>query len=393
MKTNIFAHGFADNRIVSFGASRKGRVWSHEEARDIHEWVRWAQGIGPSITNESISLDSVMSGFLLPEPAKARPPFVPLAIEWPHELIATLSENRRVVYAGQAFSLMDTELRLQEHRRDGQLAFDIVTPAWRLGFEFVFQENEPPLIRPAGADGYVETINGRIELSAFLTHHGLFVTFENETVLMEQGFLLHPLRERQLFPREAVETGDWSGINIQRESQGPHRDPTTIQHRAVEMLSSEADWEVVLDDDGPGELADIVLMARVGEDLNVLFAHCKYSSRDFAGARIDDLYDVCGQAMKMNRAKSVPELLTRRLWRRETARQEKGTPGLIVGSAELLTTIVREARYRKLRATIAIVQPGVSKAAMSEDMQTLLGGTERFLYETFGMKLRVIASE
>ena len=50
-----------------------------------------------------------------------------------------------------------------------------------------------------------------------------------------------------------------------------------------------------------------------GTTFNLLLAHCKYSSKSEGGARIDDLYDVCGQAMKMNRAKSVPELLARRL--------------------------------------------------------------------------------
>lgn len=121
-------------------------------------------------------------------------------------------------------------------------------------------------------------------------------------------------------------------------------------------------------------------------------AHCKYSSGDKPGARIDDLYDVCGQSMKMNRAKSIPELLTKRLFRRERQRQSAGKSGLIVGDIGTLAAIVREARYRTLHVAIAIVQPGMSKTLVSEDMRALLGGTERFLVETHGMRLRVIAS-
>ena len=55
---------------------------------------------------------------------------------------------------------------------------------------------------------------------------------------------------------------------------------------------------MVLDDDGTGELADIVLMRRLDQELEILLAHCKYSSQPTPGARIDDFYDVCGQAMK-----------------------------------------------------------------------------------------------
>lgn len=392
MKTNIFAHGFADGRAVSFGASRKGRVWSHEEAHDIHDWVRWAREVGPTITDESISLESVMSGFLLPEPAKERPRYVPLGIEWPYELIATLSESRQIAFNGQAFSLLETDLRLTTHEPDGPLTFEVSTPVWSLGFEYVFRDDEPPVIRPTGEDAQVETPKGSTSLSAFLTQHGLLVAFEDEVILVEQGFLLRPNRERRLFPTEAIETVDWSGVNIQKESQGPDRDPDSVQYRAIEVLAAEADWEIVLDDDGTGELADIVLMSRRDEDLDLLLVHCKYSSEPQPGARIDDLYDVCGQAMKMNRAKSVSELLTKRLLRRETQRQGRRATGIVVGSVELLASIVREARYRTLHATVVIVQPGASKASISEDMRALLGGTERFLNETHAMKLRVIGS-
>ena len=96
MKTNIFAHGFTDGRPVSFGASRKGRVWSHEQARDIHDWVEWVREVGPAVTDLSVSLESVMAGFLLPQPATDRPNAVPLSIEWPYQVIAAMSEARKV---------------------------------------------------------------------------------------------------------------------------------------------------------------------------------------------------------------------------------------------------------------------------------------------------------
>lgn len=393
MKTNIFAYGFKDGRAISFGASRKGRVWSHEAAADIHDWVHWTRDVGPTITDESITLESVMSGFLLPEPATERPPHVPLTIEWPHEIVATLSEYRQITYNDQPFSLLDTEFELSSHSAGGPLAFALVTPGWTLDFEFDFREDEPPLIRPTGPDGQVATTRETESLAGFLTRNGLLVTFEDEIVLTEQGFLLRPDRERRLFPVHAIETFDWTGVDIRRESQGPDRDPSTIQHRTIATLAAEADWEIILDDDGTGELADVVLMRRHDETLEVLLVHCKYSTSAHPGARIGDLYDVCGQALKMNRAKSLPELLTKRLLRREKDRQAKGLSGLIVGTPELLSRIVGEARYRERHMTAAIVQPGMSKSGVSDDMRALLGGTERLLNDTFGMALRVVGSQ
>lgn len=393
MKTNIFAHGFTKGRIVSYGACRKGRVWSHEQARDIHDWVRWAREVGPAITDLSVSLDSVMAGFLLPEPAIERPACVPLAIEWPYQLVSTFSDRRKLSYKEHAFALLETELRLTSHTASGPLTFEVVTPSWKLEFEFKFSADGPPIVHPIGDDGQVVTPSGSGSLAAFLTGHGLLVTFENELVLVEQGFLLRPDRERRLFPAEAIEVIDWSGIEIQHESQGPERNPKTVQHRAIEALSAEAEWEIVIDDDGTGELADVVLMRRIDDGLEVVLAHCKYSSKPKPGARIDDLYDVCGQAMKMNRAKSMPEQLTKRLFRRERDRRAGGNNGIIVGDIDTLAALVREARYRTLQVTVAIVQPGMAKSKASDDMRALLGATERFLSETYGMKLRVIASQ
>ncbi|MEA2497369.1 MAG: hypothetical protein QOJ29_5280 [Thermoleophilaceae bacterium] len=392
MKTNIFAHGFSDGRTVSFGASRKGRVWSHEQARDVHDWVRWVREVGPAVTDVTISLESVMAGFLLPKPATERPALVPLAIEWPYQIVATLSDTKRVSYGGQDFALLDTELRLSEHRASGPLRFELATPTWQLEFEFSFHQDDPPTITPVGDDGEIITPAGTRSLASFLTENGVQVTFEDELVLVEQGYLLKPERERRLFPREDIETPEWTGIDLRHESQGELRDSTSIQHRTIELLSAEADWDVILDDDGKGELADVVCLRRQDDKLHVVLAHCKFSLEATPGARIDDLYDVCGQAMKMNRAKSVPEQLVKRLLRREQARQAQGRNRIIRGDLQTLAAIVNEARYRELKVTAAVVQPGMSASKASEDMLALLGGTDRFLTETFQMAFRVLAS-
>lgn len=392
MKTNIFAHGFSEGRAVSFGASRKGRVWTHEQARDIHDWVRWVREVGPAVTDLTVTLESVMAGFLLPKPAVERPQFVPLAVEWPYQVVATLSDTRQVSYNGETFALLDTELRILEHESSGPLRFELVTPTWQLGFEFTFHADGPPTIAPVGDDGQITTGAGTGSLAGFLTQTGLQVTFEDELVLVEQGFLLKPEREKRLFPRDDIETPDWTGINLKSESQGANRDPESIQYRTIQILAAEADWDLVVDDDGNGELADVVCLRRHDDKLQVALAHCKYSTEATPGARIGDLYDVCGQAMKMNRAKSIPEQLVKRLYRRERARQSQGKNGIIQGDLATLAAIVNEARYRELEVTVAVVQPGMSAAKASEDMLALLGGTDRFLTETFQMAFRVLAS-
>lgn len=76
------------------------------------------------------------------------------------------------------------------------------------------------------------------------------------------------------------------GTNLRKESQGKERDPASIQARAIDHVVALEDWDIVLDDDGTGEVADIVAIRMDGSDLRVLLVHCKYSSQDFSGSRV-----------------------------------------------------------------------------------------------------------
>ena len=79
----------------------------------------------------------------------------------------------------------------------------------------------------------------------------------------------------------------------------------------IQQLAADADWEVIVDDDGTGEIADIVMLQRDGRLLDVVLAHCKFSGADNPGARLNDLYQVCGQAMKSHKGRSDIELVLR----------------------------------------------------------------------------------
>jgi hypothetical protein len=75
--------------------------------------------------------------------------------------------------------------------------------------------------------------------------------------------------DRTLLPYDAalLKAVDWTDVNLTVESQGPSRRSDSIQARAAQHLQAEANWRVVLDDDGTGEVADLVAMRVDGQDL------------------------------------------------------------------------------------------------------------------------------
>ena len=392
-KTNIFAHGYAEQSRVSFGASRKGRIWSHRVARSILDWARWARNVGAVVTDESIDLTTVMSGFIIPKAAVSRPELVPLGVEWPHEVGLSTSEVRQLSYNGVSHPLIDVDLVVSTFSRNDPIEFEVVSDDWSLQYVFTFGEDGPAVVA-VGGDATVTLPRGETTgLASFMSAIGLTVHFEKEALLSPDGYLLQPDRTRPRFSADRLEPIDWSGINIRKESQGPDRDSDSVQHRVAEVLAGEAPWEVVLDDDGTGEIADLVLLRRDDNRLEILLAHCKYSGGDAPGPRVGDLYEVCGQAAKCHKARSDVELTIRRAIRREVARQNKGRNGLIVGTIDTLHRILDECWRLDPVVTVLIAQPGLPRGTMSTEQSELLGCVELYLSETYGSRFRVLCSQ
>ena len=119
-----------------------------------------------------------------------------------------------------------------------------------------------------------------------------------------------------------IEALDWSAIDIRTESQGKERRTDSIQYAVIQRLRVRELSRHLFDDDGPGEVADVVAIRRAGQTLNIELYHCKYSSAAAPGARVHDLYEVCGQAHKSVRwAERLNEFL-HHLRRREAERRK-----------------------------------------------------------------------
>ncbi len=391
-KTHIFAYGYAESSRVSFGASRKGRIWSHRVAFNLLDWVTWAESVGALLTDDSITVASVMEDFVIPTAALERPTLVPLGVEWPYELLASTSEARQVEFQRESVPLLDLDLSIVDPRVDGPIAFEVRSPMWTLNYEMTFGE-EGPAVSARGHDAEIHLPKGQINLAEFMSDNGMTVFFEQEAILSPDGYLIQPDRTRLRFDPASLEVIDWTGVNIRKESQGPNRDSDSVQHRVIQQLGAEADWEAIIDDDGAGEIADIVMLRRDGRLLEVVLAHCKFAGADNPGARLSDLYEVCGQAMKSHKARAEIDLMVKKSLRRESNRTRNGRTGFVKGAAQDLMSIADEARFLDARVTVVIAQPGLSAAQLNIPLSELLGCTQLYLNETYSSRFRVFCSE
>jgi hypothetical protein len=204
--------------------------------------------------------------------------------------------------------------------------------------------------------------------------------------------LLKPNRELSPFDASRIVALDWGKTDLRKESQGFQKDYDSIQSRMIRHVMCQPEWQVIYDDDGSGELADIVAICAGDQLFKVMLVHCKFSAADKPGARVADLYEVCGQAQKSVRWGQNLGLAVEHLIRREKNRARSGLSGFERGDARLLRSMLERVRTLRAVLTIAVAQPGLSKAIVSTAQLELLASTEVYLHETHLAKFEVFAS-
>lgn len=136
----------------------------------------------------------------------------------------------------------------------------------------------------------------------------------------------------------------------------------------------------------------MVALALSDQKLMVDLFHCKFTADD-VGKRVKDLYEVCGQAQRSIKWRENVDRFLLHLLNRERKRMTKcGVSRFERGDFKLVQEIRTQARSLLPEFRIFIVQPGISKSKVSDGQRELLGSTELYLYETFGIEFGVIAS-
>jgi hypothetical protein len=149
---------------------------------------------------------------------------------------------------------------------------------------------------------------------------------------------------------------------------------------------------VIFDDDGAGEVADIVSIIDEAGKITIQFYHCKYAHGESPGARVADLYEVCGQAEKSVKWCQEPASIIDRLMKRESTRARSGGTRFEIGNLRKLREIKNKMRVFPVKVEIKIVQPGINSQGITDDMLRILSGTASYLMDTYSIDLKVICS-
>ena len=222
------------------------------------------------------------------------------------------------------------------------------------------------------------------------------VFYSDGSVLYGNHMVDHPLNTPKFNVSNLIGI-DWGSTKLEQESQyskqGNFR-PESIQ--AVYAQRIKKDYQILIDDDGSGEVADLIGINIVDNAINITLHHLKYAIGGKVSENINNLYQVCGQAIKSIRWKySQSHTIFDSILRRDERKISTSKPSSIIKGTQRDVELLKEQALnkRELRFHVVIVQPGMSKSKCSEEMLILLGNVQQYLMEVSSIDLKIVCSK
>jgi superfamily II DNA or RNA helicase len=395
-KSNLFGVGYEDGKDISIGCSYKGTVWA-KWVETLDYWIEWCNKVADKILDSNISVEEILKGVLIQTVITNRPNAVPYGIDFPIELY--LSNSYYLKTGVKEDCLLNFDITLTVENDSSPLTF--LVSNGQMTEEFTLEVSDKY------SDGFVVSHKSgdlimlkdkekELYLSEYFCENPPEIRFCDQSSL--DGNLLTRAKVHQTqLSNENIIALEWDGVDIKKESQwqkgADAKANDSIQYKVISMLKSKNEYTIIFDDDGKGEIADVVAIIEDPTAIKFELYHCKFSGGDEAGFRIKDLYEVCGQAEKCVSWYPRIDKLIDRLIERERRRLSKpqGTR-FEVGDGKILQSLKKKLKFFRSEFSVYIVQPGVDSKKITQPMHDVLCSASSYLKETYAIELRLICS-
>lgn len=390
-KSDFVGVGFRNGHPESIGASVKGKIWSPARIGNVLEWKEWCLKIGALVTDTTIDSNLLLVNSADKTELKLYDEsLIILATDWSEELYDKIHKIE-IKKKSTANSFLISECKLYNNSLEKESAnFSITMPKGEvINFSITLGgENGFNIVGLDDNEYFVEGLNAEgIPLKEFFERNPPTMFLLNGDTIA--GCILTEYKESFIatIPSERIESLTWEDVDYKVESMyksGLRRD-NSIQEYMMKILI-ERGAKIVFNDDNSGEKADIIAIFMDSDLVRFELVHCKYS-KEKAGARKSDLYDVCGQAIISLRYKWKPEELLKHMERRNGDGVLKDKR-FYFGNKEDLDLVKKALKYSDVKFEFAIAQPGAETSKLTQDMKNFLGSIFSTVIEMTETELR-----
>ncbi|WP_427108186.1 DEAD/DEAH box helicase [Lysinibacillus xylanilyticus] len=395
-KSNLFGYGYQSGERISIGCSYKGKVWMRWVER-INFWTEWCQKIGKKVLDDTIDTNNILNNSLALEVIKEFPEGVPYKILMPEVIEVSNSSSKQLYLSKEqkTFPFFQTDLK-NPGLVNENLRFEFWINERKFIFEQIINETSYSFKQIEGEEVSVKSGNKTVKMTDYLYEYSPEISFiqSDGTIIIVQENLktvIKPRSDMEL-PPDSFFAIDWNGlgVNIKSESQGRERKTNSIQYATIHNVVDQTS-DIIFDDDGAGEIADVVSVKIDMERQKIVFHlyHCKYSHGERPGARVSDLYEVCGQAEKSIMWNDNVLEIVQRMIERENIRQKNYNETRFErGDLQTLHKLKKMVKTGfETEFEMSIVQPGVSILEITNSMKQIILATDTYLKDTYGLRL------
>jgi hypothetical protein len=327
---------------------------------------------------------------------------MPVSIEWHPNLYKRYSEDRVIVTIdGVGYNLFDVELNIIENGLNEPLLFSVDTIDKKVIFRLDLsssgigdkKEYCYDIVQTTSHTTQITGGSQSVSLRSFLMDNVPTIRFADNSQLYGNNYV----RERseiESIPQDHLITDTWEGVSLDKESRKVNPIVTdSIQYYFINKIVDE--FDIVYDDDGAGEIADIIGIKNTEESIDIHLYHLKFAKNGQVNNDIDNLYQVCGQAQKsVNwKYKSSTDFFNHLMRRKDKRNGDDICSRIVKGTEEQLEKLMTAAKWKKqVKFYIYIVQPSISKANASAPILQLLGNTYHSIFSIANIELKVFTS-
>lgn len=372
---------------VTIGLSTASKVWSNTSSQ-IPKLIGWCKRLARKIASERVPFTNSGLDHLPTGEEMDRIPEGVAYVDWNESayLYPTAVQYLKPDGGEGECQLLDLDLFVDRARSSREaIVIRAVGPDVQQTATFRLERN-PVFFEADGANTLqVRDADAVVDISTYLNRY--WPTFYTSNCASFEGCnYFDPVNPRLVpFRADRVEAIDWLAAGVDIEAEFANASPgrrDVHQYLRDHLMDSGA--QVIFYDHGTGELADFVTLAlRIDDVLATLF-HCKASSGRNAGERVDDLYEVCGQAIKS--ARWVDRKLMLGRLEQRVARGSVFLRGDMEQTQSLLSGDL------PLSLQITVVQPGLSRAALTAIGGNLLSAVDEFVFGGRCTRIKVIGS-
>lgn len=405
-QNNIFASGIYKGENITHGCSKSGKIWSYRRG-NLLSFKKWSHRIGSLVEDSTISTQEIFKYTLCVNPVSTPPNSVPISVDWDDDIYknAAFEQVLRIDGRDENIYIFDASIELTNRDFDlnnlpSDILFQISYKGLCTKYKITYHSNvngehidysyniekiDGPNVKIRGRNiplcDIVDYFNSENRSPVFFFANGSMLYANN----------LVQLRDELIVPYKVddLKEYDWAagGVDLGVESMDiPHKQ-NSIQYYMWQKIKDE--YELIFDDDGAGEIADLIGIKADAETIFVHLYHLKFAINKRTSRRIENFYTVCGQAEKSLKWRNGNMRLFRHLIDRTTT-TEKADNRILKGSKELLLQYDQESSItKKVSFHLHIVQPGLSKVDTSEDILHLLGVVQNYAYEVCNAGLTV----